>query len=98
MKVIVMTTPKAEGTRSQHLLKQIEKQLAANQHAFFNIALLIYGDDKKAAMEMLKPIAENNTLALRVVTLMRAGQWAQAEDELMDAKRALAQDSKDGSK
>lgn len=83
-----MTAIKPDGTRSKQILAQVEQRLAANQRVLFDVALLIYGGNKAEAMRMLKPIADNNSTALRVLTLIRAGEYAEADDVIMDEHRS----------
>lgn len=89
-----MTPPKADGTNYKNALKGIAQQLKANQDEFFDVALLLYGNDAKSAMEKLKPMAAKNARALQIITYLRAGQVQMADEELMDATRELLEQQK----
>lgn len=84
-----MTAARTDGTRVSAILAEVEMQLADNQRRFFDLAMLIYGKDEKAAMEVLKPIADANSEALRVITLTRAKQFALAEDVQLERRKQL---------
>jgi len=89
-----MTLPKADGSTSKNILKGLEQQLTANQNDFFDVALLLFGNDAKSAMEKLKPIALKNARALQIVTYLRAGQIQMADEILMDINRELQEQQK----
>lgn len=84
-----MTLPKADGARVNDILGKLEQQLAQNQQLYLDVALLVYGEDKKAAVELLKPLSTNNTIAVRALTLIRAKQYAQAEDVIAEGRKLL---------
>jgi len=80
-----MTEPRKLGNVAERVLEKIEGGLVDNQQMLFEILTSIYADDKAAAVAALKQVSRNNLLAARVITLLRAGDIAAAEDLIIDS-------------
>jgi hypothetical protein len=81
-----MPKPRALGTTAATIVSTVTDRLAANQRELFDVALLIFAGNKEAAVERLKPVSDNNTLALQVLQLLRAGEISAAQDLLIDSR------------
>jgi len=80
-----MTEPRKLGNVAERVLEKIEGGLVDNQQMLFEILTSIYADDKAAAVAALKQVSRNNLLAARVITLLRAGDIAAAENLIIDS-------------
>lgn len=85
-----MPKPRVLGNAAAVVVSTAMERLTINQSTLFNVVILIYAGDKDAAAAALQPIADNNALALQVLTLLRAGDIQGAQDLIMDARRPIA--------
>ena len=82
-----MPKPRALGNVASAIIGSSIERVAQNQKQLFDAVILIYAGDKEAAVNALKPIADNESVVLQVLTLLRAGEVQAAEELLIDAGR-----------
>lgn len=86
-----MPKPRALGSVANAITSSSIERLAENERSLFDAVISIYGGNKDGAVQALKVISDNNTVALQALTLMRAGEMQAAEELLMGARsRQLA--------
>lgn len=81
-----MTKPRELGVVANVIVSGAIERVAENQAQLFEAVALVYGGDKKAAVEALKVVAANEAVVFQALALLRAGDVRAAEEVLLDAR------------